>query len=161
MSEPTAGEVLGMLADFVEASVARDEAEAKLRGAGKLTDEGRGFSVALRREAVATDALLALSPAHLRALAAALTAPAPAEADELRAEVERLEGLLRLAGPALRAAQTYHYKRAHAAHALPGSRDRAGYEIEANEALFRLRLDSAQKGAAAVLAALKSEEGEE
>lgn len=90
-------------------------------------------------------------------LRAALTAPAPAESDELRAEVTRLEGLLRLAGPALRAAQTYHYKRAHAAHALPGSRDRAGYEIEANEALFRLRLNSSQKGAAAVLDALKSE----
>lgn len=71
--------VLGLLADFVEASVARDEAEASLRGAGKLTDEGRGFSLALRREAVATDALLALPPAHLRTLAAALTAPAPAE----------------------------------------------------------------------------------
>lgn len=82
----------------------------------------------------------------------------------LLGEAEKLleaETLLHLAGPALRAGVTYHQKTAHAAHALPGSREREGYASEADEALWKLRLDSSQKGAAAVLDALAAMQGGE
>lgn len=65
MSEPSAAEVLRLLAQYIEASKAWD----------------RGDADAEIRMIEADESLFNLDPAHLHALAAALTAPAPAEVE--------------------------------------------------------------------------------
>lgn len=79
---------------------------------------------------------------------------------ELAGEVERLREALMHAAPMLRMGITYNQKSAHAAHALPGSRDRQRYESEASDALFRLRYDFIQDGAERALAALATQDEE-
>lgn len=65
---------------------------------------------------------------------------------------------LKAVQPLLIAATTFGYKRAHAAHALPGSRDRNTYDSEAQAALVELRGDSNLKAGTAALEYLESVE---
>lgn len=110
MSEPTAGEVLGMLAEWREAV-----------NAYVSTNDLDSESAAYRRMLSAEAVMDQLDPAHLRTLAAALTAPAPAEAPRTRADVERdlrrwlLEGRTGMSSEAI----AYAYLGEPVLHCLP------------------------------------------
>lgn len=84
-----------------------------------------------------------------------------AEVGESLARAQEREAGLRealaLAVPMLKAGVKYDQQRAHAAHALPGSRERSTHELSAGMALYELRRESVQAGARAALAAAGQE----
>lgn len=84
-------------------------------------------------------------------------AAASAMAEQQFAEIDRLQGLLRIAAPMLQAGVQYHEASTDAMHAMPGSGQQGAHETAAGGALFTLRLATVQSAAKKVLEEIENE----
>lgn len=91
LGEPSAGKVLEMLAEYFDAMDHRLKTDEMVTSENAMNPAmQRQWELAQEREKIATRQLYSLESTHLRTLAAALTAPAPAEAEKKGGLVDKM-----------------------------------------------------------------------